>query len=64
MNKTKTPNKYKYRIYTSDYRIKFAGTDSPSFLTLELARSLVDYSKDEKIYEYDLEYQSRLWEVF
>lgn len=52
-----------YRIITKDLRIKFAGTDNPSWLTFEQARKLVDYSKQEMIYECD-ENGNKLWEVF
>jgi hypothetical protein len=52
----------RYRIITADQKIKFAGTDRPSWLTLEQAKSEIDYSKGEMIYEYDKS-GNRLWEV-
>jgi len=58
MNTTKV----NYRIHKADGRIKYAGTDSPSWLTLEMARQLVNESKGEKIYEYDYN-RNPLWEV-
>lgn len=54
--------KYRFRILTSDRRIRFAGTDKPSWLTLEQAKELVDYSKGEMIYEYN-DQGERLWEI-
>lgn len=53
---------YRHRILTKDYRIKYAGTDMPSWLSLEKARELVDYSKGEMIYLFD-DCGERLWEV-
>jgi len=55
-------DKPKYRILTNEGKIKFAGTNSPSWLTLDAAKKEVDYSKDEKIYEYSHN-NERLWEV-
>jgi hypothetical protein len=54
--------KANYRIIREDGRIKYAGTDMPSWLTLETARKLVNYSKGEMIYQYD-EKGNKLWEV-
>jgi len=54
-------DKIVYRIITSDRKIKFAGTDRPSWFNLKAARELCDRTKGEKIYEsngVDL-----LWEV-
>jgi hypothetical protein len=51
-----------YRILTADYKIKFTGTDNPSWFTIEAAKSLVDYSKGEKIYEYNSKGE-RMWEI-
>jgi hypothetical protein len=42
----------KYRILTADRRLKYAGTDTGSWFTLEKARQLVNYSAGEMIYEY------------
>ena len=55
--------KARYRILTADGRIKYAGTNYPSWLNLESARLKVDYSKGEMIYEYDREHNA-LWEIF
>ena len=75
MNKTKAPNtfanggrensddKARYRIRKSNGNIKYAGTDYPSWFTLEKARELVNYSNGEMIYEYD-NFGDELWEVF
>jgi hypothetical protein len=53
----------RYRILKPDMRIKYAGTDSPSwFFSLDEAKKHVDYSKGEMIYEYDIN-GDRLWEV-
>lgn len=42
-----------YRIYTQDDRIKFAGTDQPSFFSsLEKAVEACDFDNWEKVYEY------------
>lgn len=55
-------NEIKYRIVTSDQKIKYAGTGENSWFTLMAAKLKVDYSKGEMIYEYDKE-RNRLWEV-
>lgn len=53
-----------YRIYRADGRIKFAGTDYPSFFTdLKKAVEKCDFDKGETVHEYCTKYQSRLWEV-
>lgn len=58
---TKMPT---YRIYRADGRIKFAGTDHPSFFTnLKKAVEKCDFDKGETVHEYCTKYQSRLWEV-
>lgn len=54
--------KAKFRILTADRRIKFTGTATGSWFTLEGAKNLVDYNKGESIYEYDTN-GDRLWEV-
>ena len=56
-------SKPNYRIITADLRIKYAGTDHPSWLTLTAARIKVNYHAGEMIYEYDAE-GNALWEVF
>lgn len=51
-----------YRIITADGRIKFAGTDSPSwFVSLEAVKP--NLSKGDTVYEYD-QNGNKLWEVF
>lgn len=52
-----------YRILTADRKIKNAGTDSPSWFTLEMAKKEVDYSAGEMVYEFDYN-RERLYEVF
>jgi hypothetical protein len=51
-----------YRIQTADGRFRFAGTDQPSWLTLETARTLVNYETGERIVEHNG--VNVLWEVF
>lgn len=51
----------KYRILTQDRKIKYAGTDHPSWFTLAEAKCRVDYTKGEKIIEHDG--VNILWEV-
>jgi hypothetical protein len=53
----------KFRILRANNRIKYAGTDNPSWLTLEQAQKLVDYSSGEMIYQFD-ETGEKLYEVF
>ena len=57
-----TTKKANYRILTAEGKIKYAGTGMPSWLTLELAKSLVNYSDGEMIYEFDNN-GNKLWEV-
>ncbi len=53
-----------YRIYKQDDRIKFAGTDKPSFFnSLRKAVEECDFEAGEKVYEYCTQSQSRLWEM-
>jgi hypothetical protein len=54
---------FNYRIITLQGTIKYAGTNDPSWLTLDMARKLVDHSKGEMIYEFDKN-RNRLWEIF
>jgi hypothetical protein len=56
-------NPVRYRIHTEKRRIKYAGTGSDSWFTLEQAKKLVDTKKGEAIYEYDLRTMNPLWEV-
>ena len=51
-----------YRIQTAEGKIKFAGTESPSWLSLETARNLVNREEGERIIESDG--VNILWEVF
>jgi hypothetical protein len=53
--------KIKYRILKLDDRYLNAGTDLPSWFTLEKAKELVDYTKGEIIVEHDG--VNILWEV-
>jgi hypothetical protein len=55
-------NKAKYRILKANGRIKFAGTDKPSWLTIEQAKKLVNYTDGEMIYEYNNE-GKKLFEI-
>lgn len=54
----KTP---RYRIQTKDGRMKFAGTDRPSWYNLENARKVVNYDNGERIIEHDG--VNILWEI-
>ena len=54
--------KYKYRIRKADGKFKNAGTDEPSWFTLERAREIVNYSEGEQIVEHDG--VNILWEIF
>jgi len=56
---------YHYRILSADGKIKYAGMDerAESWLCLEDARQLVNYDKNEMIYEYNEDLE-RLYEVF
>jgi hypothetical protein len=56
-------DKKTYRILTANRRIKYAGTDKPSFLSLEQAKKLVNYKKGEMIYQWDIKNQEPLWEI-
>lgn len=58
----KAPDPCIYRILTANYRIKYAGTDLPSWHTLAKARELVNYEAGEMIYEYYM--GERLHEIF
>lgn len=53
----------RFRIHRGS-SIKYAGTDFPSWLTLENARKLVDYSRGESIYEYSMITMEPMWEIF
>ena len=54
--------KSKYRIRKENGTFKNAGTDLPSWFTLEDARNNVDYDKNETIVESDG--VNILWEIF
>lgn len=58
----KNPDKANYRIIKKDGRIKNAGTDKPSYFTLQQAMQIVNRKDGETIYEYNG--GDRLWEVF
>lgn len=51
-----------YRIHNIENKVMHTGGNS--WMTLEEARKLVDYSKGEMIYEYSDDYMDTLWEVF
>lgn len=55
-------NKIKFRIITKDNTILNAGTDKDSWFTLDKARKIVDYKKEQKIIEHDG--VNILWEIF
>lgn len=55
-------NETRYRILKADGRIRNAGTDEPSWFTLEQARAIVDYERGESIVEDDG--VNILWQVF
>lgn len=52
----------KYRIFTKDRKIKFAGTGHDSWFTLEKAKKLCDRSKGEMVYEFNKN-GDPMWEV-
>lgn len=53
-----------FRVYTKDRKIKFAGTDHPSFFnTAEQAAAVASFEDGDKVYEYSLIHQRPLWEV-
>lgn len=54
--------KANYRIQTKDGKFLNAGTDLPSWFTLEQARKLVNYNEGQRIIESDG--VDVLWEVF
>ena len=51
-----------YRIQTKDKKFLNAGTDLPSWFTLEQARKIVNYNEGQRIIESDG--VNVLWEVF
>lgn len=53
---------YNFRILTKDRRIKYAGTDTESWMTLETAKKLVNYKEGEGIFEFNNKGEI-LWEV-
>jgi len=55
--------KLNYRILTKEYKVKYAGSDMPSWFSLEKAKELVDYSAGEMIYEYNMDTMTRMFEV-
>jgi hypothetical protein len=52
-----------YRIITANGKIKYAGTDSPSWFILTHAKRFVNRSKGEKVYEYSPATGEKMWEV-
>lgn len=53
--------KYRYRIRNSDGTYHNAGTDKPSWFSLNDAKKIVDYKKNQQVRECDGVYD--LWEV-
>jgi len=51
----------KYRIQTADHKFLNAGTDKPSWFTLEKARQIVDYKAGQRIVEHNG--VNVLWEI-
>lgn len=51
-----------FRILKADRTIKYAGTDTPSWMNFYRAKALVDYTKGEAIYEHDAQ-GNPLWEI-
>jgi hypothetical protein len=49
----KEKKKIVYRIQKADGKIKYAGTDEPSWFCIDRARELVDYNNGERIVESD-----------
>ncbi|MCK9430438.1 MAG: hypothetical protein M0R17_10595 [Candidatus Omnitrophica bacterium] len=62
INEEEKTDEYKYRIITPEGKIKYAGTDESSWLSLKEAKRKVDRSKGEMIYEFDKK-GNRMWEV-
>ena len=61
--KNNKPSEILYRIYTKDNKIKFAGTDLPSyFVTAEEAKKYKDPT--DTIYSYNVDLGRRMHEVF
>lgn len=52
----------KFRIRTASGRFVGAGTDKPSWFSLDDARALVNYDEGEQIVEHDG--VNVLWEIF
>ena len=55
-------NEYKYKVYRSNGTVVNAGTNKPSWFTLDQARKLVENGDGERIYEHDG--VRKLWETF
>lgn len=55
--------KAQYRILTADKKIKYAGSNTGSWFTLQQARNLVDRKKGETIYLYCMATMERMFEI-
>lgn len=60
--KNSKPQKISFRVRKADGKFLNAGTDLPSWFTLEKARELVNYNEGQTIVESDG--QNILWEIF
>jgi hypothetical protein len=63
-HKTKNKMKTNFRILNQEGNVKYTGTITGSWFTLEDAKKLVNRSNGESIYEYSMKTMSKLWEVF
>jgi hypothetical protein len=52
-----------YRILTSEGLVKFTGTTSGSWFTLEDAKKLVNRNNGEMIYKFSMQTMTRLFEI-
>lgn len=52
-----------YRILDKNYNVKYTGTNTGSWFSLEDAKNLVNYSNGEKVYQYDMNTMRRIGEV-
>jgi alkylated DNA nucleotide flippase Atl1 len=52
-----------FRIVRADGRIRFAGTGEDSWFKKADALAICDYSKEEKVYEYNPKTGDPIWEV-
>jgi hypothetical protein len=53
-----------FRVYLKDGKIKFSGTDKPSFFnTIEEAIESADFEEGDTVHEYSLEFQQPFGEI-